>query len=412
MRHPATCVAIDVGTTKICTLVGQPLSNGEVEVTGVGVTPAKGLLKGVIVDLDDASEAIRASVQRAERSSGTRILSAHVGITGSHVSAINSRSTVTINRHDRLVTDDDVARVLEGGRSAASFPSNREVIHVVPRSYVLDGLEGVRNPVGLYGFRLDAEVHIILGAVTSIQNLTKCVENAGVRVENLVLEPLASAEAVLSDDERETGVALVDVGGGTTDVAVFFNGSIGHTAVLPLGGNQFTQDLVIGLRTPFAAAEQAKITAGSAEPAAIDRDQMVELNAFGAGGTRPVSRRLVSEILRARSDELIELAYAAIRGSGYNDLLPAGFVFTGGAANLLGLAELAEQTTKLPARVGVPGGVTGLVDTLRNPAYATSVGLLHWAARYGEEERPEHQDRGPAILHWLQNLLHFLRLGG
>lgn len=406
-----TFAAVDVGTTKICTLVGQfrPGST-QLEVLGVGITPAKGLLKGVVVNIEEASQAIRASVQRAERSSGTRVPSAHVGITGSHIGAANTRSTVTINRNDRLVSEDDVARVLETARSTAAIPSNREIIHVVPRSYVLDGQEGVRNPIGLHGFRLDAEVHIILGAVTSIQNLTKCVEGAGVRIENLVLEPLASAEAVLTDDERETGVALVDIGGGTTDVAVFYKGGISHTAVVPVGGTLFTQDLVIGLRTPFAAAEEAKIKSGSVQPETISVEEMVELTAFGAGGERPVSRRLMSDILRARCDELLELTHAATRQSGYNALLPAGLVFTGGTANLRGLVEVSEQTLQMPARVGTPTGITGLVDSISDPAYATSVGLLQWAARYGEENGRE--GRGGALMEFLQNLLHWLRPAG
>jgi len=406
-----TFAAIDVGTTKVCTLVGQVLpTNGDLQVQGVGITPARGLLKGVVVNIDECSEAIRASVQRAERSSGSRVLSAHVGITGSHVSATATRSTVTINRSDRLVTEEDVARVLETARGSAAIPTNKEVIHVVPRCYLLDGQEGVRNPVGLHGFQLDAEVHIIHGAMTSIRNLTKCVEGAGVRVENLVLEPLASAEAVLTDDERETGVALVDIGGGTTDVAVFYQGSICHMAVVPVGGHLFTQDLVIGLRTPYAAAERAKIESGSVQPDSIAADEMLEMEAFGAGGPRPVSRRLMSDLLRARCDELLELVYAATRQSGYNALLPAGIVFTGGSANLPGLVEVTEKALTLPARIGVPQGVIGLVDTIRDPAYATSVGLLQWAARYGEEDG--YDTRQGAFMSFLQNLLHWLRPGG
>ena len=400
--------AVDVGTTKVCTLVGQVGMGGDIEVTGVGIAPARGLLKGMVVNIDEAAEAIRTSIQRAERTSGSRVVSAHVGITGSHLSALNNRGTITITRSDRLVSEEDVSRVLEAARTTAGVPSNREIIHVVPRTYILDGQEGVRNPVGLHGFRLDVETHIVMGAITSIQNLIKCVEQVGVQVENLVLEPLASAEAVLTEDERETGVALVDVGGGTTDVAVFIQGSVGHTGVVPIGGNQFTQDLVIGLRAPFAAAEEAKIAYGSVEPSRIPSDEMMELSVFGAGGKRPISRRLMSEILRARCEELLDLCHDVVRRSGYNGLLPAGLVFTGGAANLTGLAALAEQLLYMPARIGSPEGVSGLVDSVSSPAYAASVGLLQWAARYGAEDGRVRQPSSQ-LLAFFEGLLAWLR---
>lgn len=407
MARGPVYAAIDVGTTKVCTLVGQVGVTGEVQVTGVGVVPARGLLKGMVVNIDDAAEAIRLSVERAERTSGSRITSAHVGITGAHIDCLNNRGMVTITRSDRLVSVEDVSRVMEAAR-AVGIPNNREILHVLPRSYVLDGQEGVRNPVGLYGFKLDVEAHIITGAITSIHNLTRCVELAGVAVEELVLEPLASAEAVLVEDEREMGVALVDIGGGTTDLAVFIEGGVAYTAVLPIGGYQFTHDLVIGLRAPFAAAEEAKVSAGSVEPAAIPVEEQVEIEVFGEGGKRPVSRRLMSEILRARTEELLELLHDAIRRSGYSGLLPAGMVFTGGTANLAGLPALAEQTLHIPARVGLPEGVYGLVDTLHNPAYATSVGLLLWAVRFGADQ--ERGQSGFALAEVLQNLLSWLKV--
>ena len=400
--------AIDVGTTKICTLVGQVGSGGEIEVTGVGIAPSRGLLKGMVVNIDEAAEAIRISVERAERSSARRITSAYVGITGSHLSCQNSRAMVTISRTDHLVSLEDVTRVLHEARSV-SMPSNREILHVIPRSYILDGQEGVQNPVGLHGSRLDVEAHVVTGAVTSIQNLTKCVQQAGVEVENLVLEPLASSEAVLSEDERETGSVLVDIGGGTTDLAVFVQGSIGHTAVLPVGGHQFTQDLVIGIRAPYAAAEEAKLAYGSAEPGAIPPDEVVEIAAFGEGSKRPISRRLMSEILRARLDEVLDLTLHEIRVSGYHDLLPAGVIFTGGGAGLKGLTTVAEQALFMPVRIGVPEGVHGLVDTISSPAYAASVGLLLWAVRYGEED--DHAGTpSTALFDFFRNLLSWLKV--
>lgn len=407
MARGSLYAAIDIGTTKVCTLVGRPGPGDTLEVTGVGVAPSRGLLKGMVVDMEEATQSIRDSVQRAERTSGSRILSAHVGITGNHVSSLNNRGMITITRNDRVVSEEDVTRVLEAARATVGVPTNREIIHVVPRSYTLDDQEGVRNPIGLHGFRLDVEAHIITGAVNSIQNLAKCVEIAGVQVDNLVLEPLASGEAALHDDERETGAILVDIGGGTTDLAVFTQGSVGFTTVIPVGGYQFTQDLVIGLRTPYAAAEAAKIAYGSVEPATMPLDEMAELRSFGTTETRPVSRRLMAEILRARLEDLLSLIEGAVRHSGYQDLLPAGITFTGGSANLSGLVPVTEEVLGVPARIGIPEGITGLVDSLRDPAYATSVGLLLWAMRYGEEDgRPQEQSF--AIKGFFQQLFSWL----
>lgn len=407
MARASHYAAIDIGTTKVCTLVGQMGSGGEVQVTGVGIAPSHGLIKGMVVDIDEAAEAIRVSVERAERTSGSRIFSAHVGITGSHVSCLNNRGMVTITRSDRLVSLEDVSRVLEAAR-AVGIPNNREILHVVPRSYILDGLEGIRNPVGLHGFRLDVDTHIVTGAITSIQNLAKCVQQVGIEIENLVLEPLASSETVLREDERDMGAVLVDMGGGTTDVAVFKDGSIGHTAIIPIGGYQFTHDLVIGLRAPFAAAEEAKIERGCVEPASIPLEEQIEIDSFGEGGKRSISRRLMSEILRGRLEELLELIQAAIRESGHEPLLPAGVIFTGGSANLTGLAAVAEQSLRMPARIGSPEGVYGLVDSISNPAYATSVGLLLWAVRYGGENgRSRHG--GFAVAEFFQSLLEWIK---
>ena len=399
--------AIDIGTTKVCTLIGQVGTSGEIQVTGVGIAPSRGLLKGMVVNIDEAAEAIQLSVERAERTSGSRIASAHVGITGAHIDCLNNRGMVTITRSDRLVSMEDVIRVMEAAR-AVGIPNNREIIHVLPRSYILDGQEGVRNPVGLHGFRLDVETHIVTGAITSIQNLTKCVEQAGISIENLVLEPLASGEAVLSEDEREMGVVLIDIGGGTTNMAIFSEGSAVHTAVVPIGGYQFTHDLVIGLRTPFAAAEEAKLAAGSVEPATIPIDEQIEITAFGEGVKRPMSRRLMSEILRARVDELLELIHDVIRQSGFMGLLPAGIVFTGGTANLNGLATVAEQSLHMPARIGSPEGIYGLVDSISSPAYATSIGLLLWAVHFNGEDNSKQP--GFSLTEFIQNLLLLLKV--
>ncbi len=398
---------IDIGTTKVCTLVGQVGASGEVEVIGVGIAPSRGLQKGMVVNIDEATDAIRASIQRATRSSGSHVSHAYIGITGSHLTSVNNKGTVTMIRPDRLVATEDVSRVMEAARTTFGVPSNREVIHVLPRSYTLDGQEGIRNPIGLHGFRLDVEALIIMGALTSIQNLTKCVEQLGVTVDDLVLEPLASGEAVLTEDERETGTLLVDIGGGTTDIGVFHQGSVAHTGIIPIGGHQFTQDLVIGLRTPYAAAEAAKIAHGTVEPAGVSEDEMMELSAFGDAATRPISRRLMADILRARFDELVELVQGEVRKSGYLGLLPAGIVLTGGSSGLGQLAGVAEQLFNAPARIGRPNGVSGLTDSISTPAYATSVGLLLWAARFGENA--PSGGGGFSLGAWLQNLLALLR---
>ncbi len=407
MARAPRYAAIDIGTTKVCTLVGHVNDTGEVEIAGVGVAPARGLQKGMVVNIEEASDAIRTSVHRAERTSGVRISSAHVGITGNHLNSANHRGTITLSHSDRLVSEEDVARVMEAARSSFGVPNNREIIHVLPRTYLLDGQEGINNPIGLHGFRLDVDTHIVMGAITSIQNLTKCVEQTGVAVKDLVLQPLASGEAVITDDERDTGVLLVDIGGGTTDIAIFCEGSIGHTAVIPIGGYQFTHDLVVGLRVPFVAAENAKIKYGTAETELVGDDEEVEVEAFGEDSKQAISRKLMSEILRARTDELLELIYSVVLQSGYQALLPAGVIFTGGGACLHGLVPVTRHTLGMPARVGAPLGVTGLSDTIAGPAYGTSVGLLLWAARYGEDAAAPVD--GFSLRRWLQNLMNMFK---
>ncbi len=404
---PEIYAAIDIGTTKVCTLVAQ-YQDHELEVIGVGIAPAHGMQKGMVVNIDDAADAIRTSVQRAERTSGRRIGSALVGITGTHITSVTNTGSITITRPDRLVSDEDLDRVIETARTTVAIPANREIIHVIPRSFTLDGQDNLQNPVGLHGFRLDVEAHIITGAISSIQNLTKCLDQVGVRVENLVLEPLASGEAVLSIDEKEAGVALVDIGGGTTDVAVYANGSVCYTAVIPVGGNQFTQDLVIGLRTPQAAAEDAKIRLGSVDAASVPSDDSIELSVFGHGEKRQVPRRLMNEILRARALELVELTREALVRSGHHALLPAGVVFTGGCANLQGFLDLAEDVLQAPVRLGVPEGITGLTDTVTGPAYATAVGLVRWGQRF-EGAATETEAPGFDLAGVFRNLLDMVR---
>ena len=379
MANP-TIAAIDVGTTKVCTIVAEVSPQEELRILGVGIGPSAGLTKGMVDNIQAAIEAIASSVERAERASGVRITSAHVGIAGPHVSSMNSRGIVAIADPRNPITENDVSRALDGAR-IANVPSNREVIHVVPRYYVVDGQDHVIDPNGMFGSRLDVETHVVTSSTSAMNNLVRCIEGAGVQVESLVLEPLASAEAVVEGEELQQGVALVDVGGGTTDIGVYVEGAVAHTAVLSIGGMHMTRDLVAALRVPQPSAEHAKRQYGHTIPSLVDEDEEVELAAFGSDGSKFVSRRLIAQVLQARCEELLEHVQAEVRRSTDPDTLSAGVVLTGGAAALPGMELLAEAVLELPARIGRPQHLTGLSDILHQPAYATSVGLLRWSLK-------------------------------
>ncbi|HMO56419.1 MAG TPA: cell division protein FtsA [Roseiflexaceae bacterium] len=384
MAH-RTIVAIDVGTTKICTIVAQVHQDtGRINVLGVGLTPSKGIDKGVVVNIDDAVNAIATSVEKAERLSGYRIGTAFIGVAGRHIASLNSRGVVAVARNDHEITRQDVARAVEAAQSVA-IPTQREVIHVIPRAYVVDGTEGIRDPIGMSGFRLEVETHIVTGEVMAIQNLIKSVQKGGVEIDDMVLQPLASGEAVLTDDDKDRGVVLVDIGGGTTDIAVFAQGGIWHTSVIPVGGNHFTNDIVLVLQTPHNTAEYLKLKYGSAiaDEAASEEEDIVEVDGFAPGERQQISRSMLNQILQARAEEVIELIYNEIRRSGYEGLLPAGVVLTGGCAQLNRFDELMRDMLGIPVRVGAPSGLTGLADTLNSPPYATGIGLLRWGMRHG-----------------------------
>ena len=383
MSRGGTFASIDIGTTKVCTVVGEVTSDDEMRILGVGVSPSEGLTRGMVENIRDATESIRASVEKAERSSGTRILSAHVGIAGQHIQCLNNRGIIAIPDRSRPILPDDVTRVLDGAR-VVSIPTNREIIHVIPRYYVVDGQDNVSDPVGMYGTRLDVETHIVTGLDSAVQNLTKCVENVGVQVDGLILEPLAAAEAVLDTEEKEQGVVLADIGGGTTDIALFVEGSVMHTAVLPVGGNHVTRDVVVGLRAPYQAAEEAKRRWGHAIPSMVDAREEVTVDAFGSEGSRTELRRRLCEIIQARMEEILEMVTAEVKRAVHDEMVSAGIVLTGGGAKLAGVDLLAEQVTGWPARVGQPRHLQGLTDVLIDPAYATSVGLLQWAVNEAE----------------------------
>lgn len=383
--RPGTFAAIDVGTTKVCTIVGE-VAQGASETTrilGVGVAPSSGLSRGVVENVREATEAIHASIEKAERASGTRIMSAHVGLSGAHVDSMNNRGIVAVPDRHRPISADDIERALEGAK-IISIPANREILHVLPRYYVVDGQDHVSDPLGMYGQRLDVEAHIITAPSSAIANVSKVVEAAGVHVEDIVLQPLASAEAVLTSEERRQGVIVADIGGGCTDLCVFVEGSIQHTATLPIGGNHITRDLVVGLRCPYHSAESAKEVYGHAIPSTVSLEETIEIEAFGAERRRTYPRRLACEIIQARCEEILEMIVNEARRSADLDLVSAGLVLAGGTARLRGLDVLAEQVTGMPARVGLPSHIFGLVDELYDPAYATSVGLLQWAM--GEQD--------------------------
>jgi cell division protein FtsA len=356
-------------------------------IVGVGIVPAKGIRKGVVVNVNEVTAAITESVQRAERTSGYSIASAYVGLAGAHISSLNSRGVVAISRGERGIRPVDVERALDQAR-AIDIPPNREILHIIPRGFAVDSDDGVRDPIGMQGYRLEVEAHIVTGATASIRNLIKCVESAGIQIDALVLEPLASGEAVLTDIEREMGVVLVDIGGGTTDVAIFIEGSIWHTVVLPTGGEQLTNDIAVGLRTPFNTAEELKIKYGHAMPETIEPEDLLKVNMFGEDGQQHVSRQFLAEIIEARAGEILELIMKEIKRSGYDGLLPAGVVLCGGTAELAGFRDLARDMLGLPARIGGPQNLRGLVDTLQSPAFATSIGLLQWGIKHDLPQTP------------------------
>jgi cell division protein FtsA len=375
-----TLVAMDIGSSKICTLVGEADEAGVLRILGVGVVPARGIRRGVVVNIAEATDAIRASVERAERTSGYQIRRAIVGIAGPYVYSVNSKGTASVLRGERGITPADVQRAVENARVIA-IPHSREILHVLPRAFTVDGQEGIRDPIGMYGFRLEAEVHIVTAEVGPLANLRRCIESAQIEVEEFVLSSLASAEAVITEGEREMGVALVDIGAGTTDLAVFVEGSVAYTTVIPVGGQHITNDLAYGLHVPAPVAEEIKIRHGHALAAAIPAEEQITVQGFGDNGPVTFSRREMAEIIEARVQEIFQLVLGKLRESGYERLLPAGLVLCGGTALLPGIREVAREHTGMPVRIGMPWDLGGLAETLRSPAFATAVGLLRWGLR-------------------------------
>lgn len=394
MPEQSPIVAIDIGTTKVCVLIGEIGRGTGVDVIGVGLAPSDGLRRGVVIDIERTVQSVIAAAAAAERLSGNKVKAAFVGISGSHIVSQNSRGMVAVSRHRHDISPEDTARAIEAAR-AVSIPDTREILHVLPRSYVVDGQQGVRDPIGMSAVRLEVETHIVHAASTSVQNLTRCIQRAGIEIEELVLAPLAASEAVLTDEDRELGVALVDIGGDTTDVAIFQEGTISHATTIPMGARSITSDLGLMLRVSPEVAESIKLRQGSALPLEIDPDEVIQITSIGEEGPRPVTRRYVAQIIEARTTELLDHVARAIEAAGATNRLQTGLVLTGGGSQLQGLARAARDQLGMAARVVAPTGIGGLVEKVGSPAFATASGLLLWGARNGAGEGERRASHDP-----------------
>lgn len=381
-------VGLDVGTTKICCIVSALTDEGEIDVIGLGVSPSRGLRKGVVVNIESTVESIKKAVEEAELMAGVQVNAVYVGIAGSHITGFNSRGYITIQNEDEGVTQADKTRAHEKAKpSRETFPKDREEIHTLPQAYIVDDQDGIKEPLGICGGRLEVDVYIVTGAKMAIQNVKRSVQRAGLDVVGVILQPLASSKAVLTSEEMELGVAMVDLGGGTADLAIYSQGSLVHTAVLPIGGNHFTQDVAVGFRVSQAEAEKVKVAHGSATSEAVGEDEMFEALGIGGRPPREVSRKALSEILEPRAEEMFELVGREIKQAGHEGTVVAGLVLSGGTALLHGITDVAERVLDLPVRVGSPSELNGLRNIVKSPIYATAVGLIleAWRPSGGEE---------------------------
>lgn len=377
-RRDNLIVGLDIGTTKICAIVGALTEDG-IDIVGIGSSPSRGLRKGVVINIDSTVQSIRKAIEEAELMAGCEIKNVFAGIAGGHIKGINSNGVIAIK--NREVSTEDVKRVIEAAK-AVSIPMDREVIHILPQEFIIDDQDGIREPLGMSGVRLEAKVHIVTGAAASAQNIVKSCNRAGLDVSDIVLEQLASSEAVLSADEKELGVALVDIGGGTTDIAIFVDGAIKHTSVLSLGGNHLTNDIAVGLRTPMAEAEKIKQKYGCCLASLVGKDETIEVPSVGGRKPRVLSRQVLAEILEPRVEEIFTLVNREIVKSGFEDVIASGVVITGGSTILEGMPELAEQVFNLPVRRGSPQNIGGLIDVVNSPVYATGVGLVVYGSKH------------------------------
>ncbi len=376
-------VGLDIGTTKICTVVGEVV-DGRVNIIGLGTYPSKGLRKGVVINIESTVQSIKKAVEEAELMAGCHITSVYTGIAGGHIKGINSHGVIAVK--NREIGPNDVKRVIDAA-SAIAIPMDREVIHVIPQEFIVDDQDGIKDPIGMSGVRLEGRVHIVTGAITSAQNIIKCANRAGLDVDDIVLEQLGSSEAVLTPEEKELGVAIIDIGGGTTDLVIFSSGSIKHTAVFSLAGSHITNDISMGLRTPVEEAEKIKKQYGCALTTMVRKDETIEVPSVGGRQPRVLSRQTLAEIVEPRVEEILTLVHNEIVRTGYGNLIASGMVLTGGSAILEGTPELAEQIFNLPVRRGTPTGIGGLVDLVNSPIYATGVGLVLYGSRNKVQSR-------------------------
>ncbi len=376
-RKDNIIVGLDIGTTKICTIVGEARENG-VEIIGIGSFPSKGLRKGVVINIDATVNSIKKAVEEAELMAGCEIYKVVTGIAGGHIKGMTSHGVIAVK--DGEVKESDIKRVVDAARAIA-IPQEREVLHILPQEFILDDQDGIREPLGMSGVRLEAKVYIITAAVTSAENIIKCCHRAGLNVSDIVLQPIASAEAVLTPEEKDLGVALIDIGGGTTDIAVFHQGSIRHIAVIALGGNHLTNDIATGLRTPVSEAEKIKKESGCSSVSMVNKDENIEIPTVGGRAPRTISKQALAQIIEPRVEEILMLAQREIVKSGFENLLASGVVLTGGSALLKGITDVAEQIFNMPVRIGTPMNIGGLVDAVNSPMYATGVGLIFYALK-------------------------------
>jgi cell division protein FtsA len=379
-------VGLDIGTSKVVAIVGELNAEGEVEIIGIGSHPSRGLKKGVVVNIESTVQSIHRAVEEAELMAGCQIHSVYAGIAGSHVRSLNSHGIVAIR--DKEVTAYDVERVIDAARAVA-IPADQKVLHILPQEFIIDNQEGIREPVGMSGVRLEAKVHLVTGAVSAAQNIIKCVRRCGLEVDDIILEQLASSYSVLTDDEKELGVCLVDIGGGTTDIAVFTEGAIRHTAVIPIAGDQVTNDIAVALRTPTQSAEEIKIRYACALRQLANPDEEIEVPSVGQRSPRRLARQTLAEVVEPRYEELMTLIQAELRRSGFEELIAAGIVLTGGSSKMEGVVDLAEEVFHMPVRLGLPQHVSGLVDVVRNPIHATGVGLLIYGQQGRHSSHPD-----------------------
>jgi len=389
-------VGLDIGTTKICAIVGEVVDDKRIDIMGLGTADSKGLKKGMVVNIDDTVQSIKRAVEEAELMAGVEINSVYTGIAGGHIQGLNGHGVIAVKEGE--ISAGDIERVIDAAK-VVSIPSDREILHVIPQEFVVDGQDGIRDPLKMSGTRLEVGVHIVTGAVTSAQNIVKCIKSAGLATHEIILQPLASSEAILTQDEKDLGVLVVDIGGGTTDIAIFLDGAVRHTSVIPLGGHHLTHDIAIGLRTSPLEAEKIKIRHGCALTELVKENETLEVPGVGGRTPRIMSRQMLSEVIEPRVEEIFTLVASEVEKAGFEEKIPSGVVLTGGSSLMPGMIDLSEQILNLPTRVGAPSNLGGLIDMVRSPIYATGVGLILYAYRHHQDKRVQTDPKEGVLSH-------------